>query len=350
MMGRFVPLMSENCWETVVAALHRGRDLRCLEWGSGNSTLAAAQLMLESGSDGRSELVSVEHDHAYYLDVLQQMVDLARELGRQGTIEIAVSPPVSWVEWRRAHRRSKDLECHVLKWLWLSGNKSYLPAGKELPDFSFGLRRTFHRGRSLARAELAFLLEGWRSLVARDPDPVPARIVLDSGQPFSSTGAIGIVPRRVRTTLILDRCRIHYHCLPPLKNFLSGRQTILDGLYIEFFSYVDLALTGTFDVILIDGRARTSCIRRVHEDSLLSPGGIMFVHDADRVHHHEGYQLFDRYEFVTGSNVKLDGSVLYPRAGVVLPLVASGDRIAELRVRNDRELFLYRRAEDRTRC
>jgi hypothetical protein len=40
-----------------------------------------------------------------------------------------------------------------------------------------------------------------------------------------------------------------------------------------------------YDAILVDGRARRFCIRRGFE--LLKPGGVLFVHDAQRVEYHD---------------------------------------------------------------
>lgn len=64
-----------------------------------------------------------------------------------------------------------------------------------------------------------------------------------------------------------------------------------DGSYADFRTYVDFpALLGQFDFILVDGRARTACLERAH--SLLSPRGVIILHDANRELHIAPRSLF----------------------------------------------------------
>lgn len=54
-----------------------------------------------------------------------------------------------------------------------------------------------------------------------------------------------------------------------------------DGTYGDFRRYVDYpAGLGEFDFILVDGRARQACLRRAR--SMLSKGGVVVLHDANR--------------------------------------------------------------------
>jgi predicted O-methyltransferase YrrM len=54
-----------------------------------------------------------------------------------------------------------------------------------------------------------------------------------------------------------------------------------DGAYGDFRNYVDYpAGLGEFEFILVDGRARQACLRRAR--SMLSKGGVVVLHDANR--------------------------------------------------------------------
>lgn len=54
-----------------------------------------------------------------------------------------------------------------------------------------------------------------------------------------------------------------------------------DGTYDDFREYVEYpGQFGTFDFILVDGRARDACLRRARE--LLAPRGVVVMHDANR--------------------------------------------------------------------
>lgn len=62
-----------------------------------------------------------------------------------------------------------------------------------------------------------------------------------------------------------------------------------DGTEEEFHEYLE-AVRGPANVVIIDGRARASVIKRVVESSLLTPGGMLVVHDA-----HEYEAAIDAY-------------------------------------------------------
>lgn len=64
-----------------------------------------------------------------------------------------------------------------------------------------------------------------------------------------------------------------------------------DGDYQKFRNYVEFpAQYGEFDFILVDGRAREACIQEAH--SLLSPRGVLVVHDANRDPYQKPMSLF----------------------------------------------------------
>lgn len=82
---------------------------------------------------------------------------------------------------------------------------------------------------------------------------------------------------RIREMTVDPRVRIHT-VLPDAPDWKDRDR---DGTYEDFKSYVDFAARyAPFDFILVDGRARESCLERAHD--LLSPHGVAALHDANR--------------------------------------------------------------------
>jgi ADP-heptose:LPS heptosyltransferase/predicted O-methyltransferase YrrM/sulfatase maturation enzyme AslB (radical SAM superfamily)/SAM-dependent methyltransferase len=88
----------------------------------------------------------------------------------------------------------------------------------------------------------------------------------------------------------------HHYILPNNPKFIN--QQLAGGTYDDFRDYIDSPLEyGPFDLILIDGRARNACLEKATER--LSPGGIVILHDANRIKYwentkqykHQGYLL-----------------------------------------------------------
>ena len=74
---------------------------------------------------------------------------------------------------------------------------------------------------------------------------------------------------------------------------LGGATPAGDGSYEDFRRYVEFpARFGEFDFILVDGRARNACLRRAH--GLLSPGGVVVLHDANRAFLRAAWELYPR--------------------------------------------------------
>lgn len=70
---------------------------------------------------------------------------------------------------------------------------------------------------------------------------------------------------------------------------------ISDGTYEDFKAYVEHP-KGKFDFILIDGRARSACLRKAFE--LVNDNGLVVMHDANRDIYHENFHLFKhQYNF-----------------------------------------------------
>lgn len=64
-----------------------------------------------------------------------------------------------------------------------------------------------------------------------------------------------------------------------------------DGAYADLKDYIEFPeRLGTFDFILVDGRARVECMKKAL--GLLSEKGILVLHDANRTWYHEAFELF----------------------------------------------------------
>jgi hypothetical protein len=66
-----------------------------------------------------------------------------------------------------------------------------------------------------------------------------------------------------------------------------------DGSYDDLADYVEYPTSyGPFDFILVDGRARSSCLAKAAD--LVSAGGLVVLHDAQRTYYHEGVRGYER--------------------------------------------------------
>lgn len=73
--------------------------------------------------------------------------------------------------------------------------------------------------------------------------------------------------------------RISIHSVPPDRPDWDERDK--DGIYEDFQAYVEFpSRFAPYDFILVDGRARESCLERAHE--FLAPHGVVVLHDANR--------------------------------------------------------------------
>lgn len=73
--------------------------------------------------------------------------------------------------------------------------------------------------------------------------------------------------------------RVRVHSVPPDNS--EWRANHHDGTYEDFRNYVDYPENfGPYDFILVDGRAREACLEKTW--SLLTPDGVVVLHDANR--------------------------------------------------------------------
>jgi hypothetical protein len=108
--------------------------------------------------------------------------------------------------------------------------------------------------------------------------------------------------------------RLRYILAPvPMKHYIN------DGTYNRFFAYVESAGKSKYDVVVIDGRARVSCLKKVLLDNNLSANGVVFHHDAFIETDWEGFNLLDPDQrlFLDGTNLKLDGTVFRDKQSLV---------------------------------
>ena len=69
-----------------------------------------------------------------------------------------------------------------------------------------------------------------------------------------------------------------------------------DGAFSDLKDYIEFPEKfGTFDFILVDGRARKECMTKALD--LLTDKGIVILHDANRKHYHEMFELFEHRTF-----------------------------------------------------
>ena len=64
-----------------------------------------------------------------------------------------------------------------------------------------------------------------------------------------------------------------------------------DGSYSDLKDYIEFPRKfGNFDFILVDGRARKDCLTVAYD--IISDGGVVILHDAERKYYHEPFKLY----------------------------------------------------------
>ena len=81
---------------------------------------------------------------------------------------------------------------------------------------------------------------------------------------------------------------------------------INDGTFEDFKDYIEYPSNhAPYDLILIDGRARTECLKA--SINLLSENGIVVLHDANRVQYHEGFKHYKQGVLLTDQRESYGG-------------------------------------------
>lgn len=89
-----------------------------------------------------------------------------------------------------------------------------------------------------------------------------------------------------------------------LKLFEVDRRTAVAQDYDDYVSY-PATLQRKFDFILVDGRQRARCLMLA--SNLLEPGGIVFLHDAEREWYHHAFDFFDNGVMLESGGPNQDG-------------------------------------------
>jgi hypothetical protein len=331
-----IPLMSPNCWRAVEDAVAARAPCRYLEWGSGNSTIALLRAALKDRAGPRIELHSIESDLGFarlMFDAIAETFQLASVDGLV-RVEPLRYPKPSLPEALRSDPAVARYEAQFLKVLWYTRNDQFWAAQPQAGDL--GRWGVLRRYRTMFRCSAAFRLQRVRRALAP----------IDRTETETSVGTVQSPPKpplRSPTLVTFDTrpVLIQYLVIPQLRNRLWREGPILDGLYEEYADYVSAPLEGRFDVVLVDGRARTSCLKRVHHDHLLAPGGVLFLHDADRPSQQEGLQLFSKWSYVRGTRGIPAEDSPDAEEDPTPPLVWSGASMEDIEAVFDRELYFY---------
>lgn len=96
-----------------------------------------------------------------------------------------------------------------------------------------------------------------------------------------------------------------------------------DGAHSDLESYVNFPSGDKFDFILIDGRARRSCLEKAR--GILSDNGIVVLHDAERRYYHDPFNLY-RYHVTLSGYSKSGAEIWIGSMGLDLRDVIDADR------------------------
>lgn len=104
-----------------------------------------------------------------------------------------------------------------------------------------------------------------------------------------------------------DRSNVRLICCPP-SGEPGENATIAEEDPTHLSGYIHAVDGELFDVIIVDGVARSSCMD--HARSLLAPGGVLFIHDAQRHWYDDAKDLYIEYGTI-GSCSDYPGPLLW---------------------------------------
>lgn len=354
------PMMSANCWNTILAAVdtqiarNTSERTTVLEWGAGNSTISLIRKGLTKKSN--MKLVSVEHETSFFHwlaeSAIAELVEGNSGDGVTVTWTPLAGPRVPLAQMSKMVRRHRSLESAPIN-LQIILNSKRLAFVEELtPNFSIAPFRLLRGLVKLSLLKLNYAYWVVRGILG----------ALFHGKASYGLHALGVslvslqgkdIEKGVFFThfeknpapgcLVLkkDELEIVLWHLPVNHSPFWDTTMVLEGSVNQLVDYVEVPLQEQYDVIFIDGRARTPCIKRVHMDTLLKTGGWLFVHDAFRIEMLEGFRLFAKPpSFILGSNITLNGQKRCAE-GWGMPLVTIGGGIDELEQKITQELFVF---------
>ncbi len=313
------PAMSVNVLSLILDSFRSfSVPCRVLEWGSGNSTLA----IVRNGLEGKKAfvLVSIEHDEAWHERVVEAVASVlagCRPVRRETkalTDEVRLPPP------RQLARKLYMLEN--------AANVLYAATDEWNIKRSRGYVSGGSRGvwRVAAMFGEAFLQ--WKA----------AQVGL---MLRSALEALGRRPARgARVTALTGSSFGIFLLFVPSEGSLLGSTCTYDGLAGEFYRYVTVGLPhAQYELILVDGRARASCLKRIFLENLVGPEGIVYCHDAYRQAYWGAFELFRDFSLVAGNGVRIDGRPVTRRVGY--PTVKQGREPTSAVPVIANELFVY---------
>ncbi len=342
------PQISDNCWSAILDTLRdRGRGnkpVRYLEWGAGNSTLSVLTLGLETNAG--IEITSIDHSTEFFPTLAESLIEKATEYG-----DTHVSwRPLKPYAFSFAHLSQLLADRHLISspftWTVIWGNDRIQWTEGYVPRFGFPLFTIMRNKVKLLLVEGAYWWWIIRGLVrgllstAVEPYELAKEHVLSS-TPGSFAAWFSVHSSPGALTLTRGNTSLTFWHLPIIKNICWNRGLLVDGSATQLPSFVGVPLTGTFDVVLVDGRARVPCIMRVDRDRLVVRGGRLFVHDAFREEMSEAFLRFGPIPtFINGSNRMLNGARRC-RPDYGPPLMWTGLSLTSLAQEIVQELFVW---------
>ncbi len=347
------PGLSRNCWEAIastLAAVPADQPLRYLEWGSGNSTIAVLKQVRERQQT--VHVTSVEHDRPFFLAMVESLLRLLGESTVR--VERLTGPVLRGSNMKKYRQSVQTLESWFVRWNYLTGNKVVFESSDRTPNYRVRIatfmkqyvkgwvRDWRHRWYVLTAFIHGFTSASPTVGLFASTELFNRSVNMNAAIARDLLAALQQITSAARVTITHGATTVEYFLWPNLPSPLEWRKRTGDGLFIEFAPYVLCPVPGQYDVIFVDGRARVSCMKRIKRDSLLAPGGTLFVHDAFSPHLNEGFEEFGPFSFIDGSNTMADGSATYPTQRP--PVLTTGQSLANLQTGADRELYFMREA------
>lgn len=329
------PRMSDNCWKAIITQVEASEPTcRFLEWGSGNSTLCLIRNAIERAFS--LDYDSIEHDPIFFCALLREIMRYIKSTSVNGTFTFEQIQRFARPSFKRAKQEIAQLENHFIFWQYLSGNRYFKLYAGSHSNFPIRLLGMMKRMMIYLVGRMHFYAQC--VVTCRDEHLWHQQQhvkLMDAKIP-----EVNQLTKGGRVTIKLPLVNLHLMCLPSQPNPLTQRRTF-DGLFTEFYQYVMTPMQhDSYNVILVDGRARASCVNRVFHEQLLSDQGAIFVHDAHMDELYRAFQLFsNEYTFLDGTNRTLKGDQLRLEYG--LPIVSAGMNLKNMIQKNSREMWLY---------
>jgi len=345
------PQISDNCWQAVLDTLREraseGSVVRYLEWGAGNSTLAVLELARESKTP--FEIIAIDHNTGFFPVLAEALIEQASADGEATVSWRALQPYVfSRDHFRRLLADKRQLVSSPMRWIAAWGNHRIQYTEAFVPRFGFPFATIVRQLMKLGLIELAWWWWVAQGLLRRgsgaNAEPfergAEERLTAAPGA-FATYFASHTTPGEL--TITCGKVVMRFWHLPALSNIFWHKGLLIDGSTAQLPSFVGVPLEGTFDVVLVDGRARVPCIMRVHRDHLVHSGGRLFVHDAFRAEMMEAFLRFSPTpSFIDGSNTMTNGTIRCPEE-YGPPQMYNGDSLDTRTSRVLQELFVWKR-------